>query len=71
MAVEMLPMLEAEAKAKEYERKTTCQKIEKSSATPVHSAAQAAAATGTNREYVSQATAVRGVARGNGEAGRH
>lgn len=53
IGLDILPMLEAEAQVKEYERKTTFQKFEKSNMEPVHAAQQAAQQVGVNRQYIS------------------
>src|SRR5262249_9727359 len=55
LALEIEKLLAEEAKEKEAQRKTTFQKIEKSSLPPVHATQQAAAIVGTNRQYVSDA----------------
>ena len=53
LALELEMQLAAEAKKKEAERKSTFQKIEKSSLSVVHAAEQAAKMVGANRQYVS------------------
>lgn len=68
VALDILPMLEAEAREREQERKTapknltsqllTNQQIEKSITNLSSSADQAAAMTGTNRQYVSDAKTI-------------
>ena len=53
--MELEKQLAAEAKKKEAERKSTFQRIEKSSLPVVHAAEQAAKMVGANRQYVSDA----------------